>query len=616
MISGARISVLLFVYALYGCNGGGGGGNDNGGGGTSNVPVLAPSVAPTLSVSFAVKTLQFSWPAVTDTTHYRLFAKADSGSGFTQVGANIDANTTTFALPIAVHRHDWVNARYRVDACNSAGCTPSAAINVLSGMLATIGYIKASDTTADDRLGMAVALSADGTMLAIGAPFEDSAAEGRALGQETGGNAIDDCADALHLQTNCAINSGAVYVYTRGSAGWSQQAMIKTPTPRGGDKFGAALALNTDGSVLAIGAPEEDGVVHDTGAVHIYARAGTVWTHEDAVTATNPGFENFFGRSIALSGSGEVLVVAAPHEDSAETGVHAAAGGNQANDCTAVPPVNCANRAGAVYAFTRSSGWTPQAYIKPHNTNQYDEFGTSIALSADGRVLAVGAVLQPTGAAQEGAVYLFDGAAGWAQLQMIKAANRDHNDRFGSAVALSADGGRLAIGADSEDSDDASDPSINVGVNYDGGAVYVYTRDTGGVWQSEAYLKAAAISGGDKFGVVVSLSSDGNTLAVGAPFEDSAQTGIGGSNADDPSGNNSGGVYVYSRTGSAWAQRAYVKAPNTGMGDEFGTAIALSANGDTLAVGAPDEDSDLTGLNTGTTPDNENAAAAGAVFLY
>jgi hypothetical protein len=115
------------------------------------------------------------------------------------------------------------------------------------------------------------------------------------------------------------------------------------------------------------------------------------------------------------------------------------------------------------------------------------------------------------------------------------------------------------------------------------------------------------------FGTSVALSGDGNTLAVGAVLEDSSATGIGGNQADD-SVFEPGAVYVFARSADAWSQQAYVKASNTGANDKFGTSVALSGDGNTLAVGAYYEESSATGIG-GNQADN-SAVAAGAVYLY
>jgi drug/metabolite transporter superfamily protein YnfA len=179
-------------------------------------------------------------------------------------------------------------------------------------------------------------------------------------------------------------------------------------------------------------------------------------------------------------------------------------------------------------------------------------------------------------------------------------------------MALSGD--TLAVGAFQES-------SAATGVNGNqadnsargSGAVYVFTR-TGGVWSQQAYLKASNTETFDGFGATLALAGD--TLAVGAPNEASAATGINGNQADN-SARRSGAVYVFTRTGGVWSQQAYMKASNTErsnpeLGDVFGVSIALA--GDTLAVGAYLEDSTATGIN-GNQTDN-SAGNSGAVYVF
>src|SRR6266853_4469015 len=114
----------------------------------------------------------------------------------------------------------------------------------------------------------------------------------------------------------------------------------------------------------------------------------------------------------------------------------------------------------------------------------------------------------------------------------------------------------------------------------------------------QAYVKASNTGAADEFGFAVALSSDGNTLAVGAPAEASVATGIGGNQADNTAPS-AGAVYVYTRSGATWTQQAYIKASNAEAGDQFGTSVALSSDGSTLAVGATGEDGPLTGVTPG-----------------
>src|ERR1044071_1992293 len=110
-----------------------------------------------------------------------------------------------------------------------------------------------------------------------------------------------------------------------------------------------------------------------------------------------------------------------------------------------------------------------------------------------------------------------------------------------------------------------------------------------------AYIRASNAEALDHFacgggnqghtGTSISISGDGNTLAVGAPFESGGSRGING-NQNDNSMYAAGAVYVYTRQGQSWAQQAYVKASNPGLNDHFGSSVALSRDGNTMAGAA------------------------------
>jgi hypothetical protein len=308
--------------------------------------------------------------------------------------------------------------------------------------------------------------------------------------------------------------------------------------------------------------------------------------------ASNTGAGDNFGYSVALWG--DTLVVGAHLEDSATQGV----GGNQDDDSTP--------ESGAVYVFRRTgTAWQQEAYLKASNPGAGSIFGVSVALSGD--ALAVGAISEDSAAPDSGAVYVFHRTGTtWLQEALLKAANPGIGDYFGYGLALSGD--TLAIGAHGEDS-----AGRGVGGNQDensveSGAVYVFRR-TGTAWQQDAFLKASNSDAGDHFGISVALSGD--TLAVGAFTEDSAASGVGG-NQDDNGATDSGAVYVFRRTDTGWQQEAYIKASNTGVEEDFGRSVALA--GDTLAVGAHDEDSAANGINGDQADDS--ASNSGAVYVF
>ena len=191
---------------------------------------------------------------------------------------------------------------------------------------------------------------------------------------------------------------------------------------------------------------------------------------------------------------------------------------------------------------------------------------------------------------------------------MLKASNAGAADWFGRAVAL--DGDELAVGAAGEDANGTSgdDNSLE-----DSGAVYLFSSDDADAWAQTAYLKASNADVEDLFGMAVSLRGD--TLAVGAGYEDGD-----GSAADDNSAEDAGAVYVFARS-VTWAEVGYLKAAHadSGIGDPlasrddvsdyFGQTLTLASDTE-LVIGAPSEDSD------GSSEADDNAAGSGAVYVF
>jgi hypothetical protein len=503
------------------------------------------------------------------------------------------------------------DAVIRIEAVDRFGNTTGASTAIVIPPWLHMLYAKASNAETLDQFGFAVAASADGSTLAIGAHTEDSS---------TGGAPTD----------NGVPNAGAVYVLVRDGETWREQAYLKAAVPGAGDYFGFALALSDDGNTLAIGARDEaggapgidgdqtDNSMPKAGAAYVFARAGETWTQQAYVKASNPGYffslGDSFGVALALAGDGNTLAVGAYGERSSATGID----GDELDDSL--------RNAGAVYTFARAGAtWAQTAYIKASNTDEDDYFGRMVALSGDGSTLAVGAFAEDSAAAgvdgddtdnslaDSGAVYVFTATPGsWAQQAYLKAAVPGAGDQFGLSVALSTDGSTLAVGA-------VGERSSAVGVNGDqgddsltnAGAAYVFSR-AGATWSQQAYVKASTSDSGDFFGWLVTLAGDGNRLAVVARDEASAALGLDG-NADDDSAPAAGAVYTFARSGSVWTEGNYLKATNTDAADTFGRGAAMARDGRTLAIGAPGEDGGGSGL--AGEPAMNDVAASGALYV-
>ena len=176
----------------------------------------------------------------------------------------------------------------------------------------------------------------------------------------------------------------------------------------------------------------------------------------------------------------------------------------------------------------------------------------------------------------------------------IKASNPGVGEGFGESIAISGD--TLVVGRPRESGGDNS------------GAAVVFVRN-GTTWTQQAYLTASNADPDDDFGRFVAV--DGDTVVVGAQFEDSAASGVDGDQTDN-SAPDAGAVYVFTRSGTTWTQQAYLKASNTDAGDWFGRGLAVS--GDTIAVGATGEASSATGVDGNQSDDS--AAQSGAIYVF
>lgn len=301
-----------------------------------------------------------------------------------------------------------------------------------------------------------------------------------------------------------------------------QQKATAVNTFSGDEFFGCATAVDLTGTCYFVGSYGANG----NGLVYAFVKSALTWEYKQTISAVvGNGTSDQFGKAIAVSADASVFV--------------------------ATDPTNS-----AVYSYTRVADgtWAFRQRLVPDNVAPGDLFGNTIAISQDGTTMAVGARGKNSGG---GAVYIYlrNGDSWFFQAQLVSQDNTA-NDFFGESVSLSENGNVLAVGAKGKTSGR--------------GAVYVFTRSAA-VWSQQWTQQGSAT--GSQYGNSVSLSSDGTTLAVGAPNENSSV----------------GAAYVYVR-GAAWSlQRKLVGSINgtaeTGLGG-FGFSLSLSGTGDGLVVGA------------------------------
>ncbi len=289
----------------------------------------------------------------------------------------------------------------------------------------------------------------------------------------------------------------------------------------------------------------------DPGAVYVFTKPAGGWTSSVTsvkLTATGGAGHDFLGASVAISADGSTIVAGAPH-------------------------VNF--NTGAVYVFTRPGAtWAAEgqaATLTVSAGSVGDMFGRSVAISGDGSTIVAGAPIANT---DVGAGYVFAKGAAWGDSSSPTATlgpasilnDPDPATDLGWSSAISNDGSTIVLGA--------SGVSFNGDMGGQGGA-YVYVRP-GASWSSgNDTARLLASDGGvhDMLGTSVAISSDGSTIAAGAP-----------------STAKPGAVYVFNKPAmGGWAsgpQSAKLAASDGTNADNLGSSMVISADGSTVVAGA------------------------------
>ncbi len=334
-----------------------------------------------------------------------------------------------------------------------------------------------------------------------------------------------------------------------------QEAILSGTLATGSnDNFGFSVALNSAGVLAIVGAyTDESGSVNSTGLAYIYRSGSGGWTQESILSGslTTSGSDNF-GYSVALNSVGDIALVNAFLDE---------------------PPAF--SNTGLVYVFrSGSGGWFEESVLSGSlATQSSDNFGSSITLNSAGNIALIGAHQDEavTAGASSGLAYVFvSGNDGWFQQAILSGSLATvTNDYFGNYVSLNSVGDIALIGAKSDE------PSGTVG----NGLAYVFKSSSNG-WSQQTILSGTlAVSAGDNFGYSVALNSAGDMALVGA-------TG------DEPVGTIGGGLaYLFKSSSNGWSQETIFSGSlATTTNDGFGYSLAINSNGDTVVIGARDDE--------------------------
>ena len=319
-----------------------------------------------------------------------------------------------------------------------------------------------------------------------------------------------------------SLATGQVRVYEWSGSAWVQKG-ASLNGEGAGDHSGWAIDLSSDGQIIAIGAHYNDAAGFIAGHVRVYEWSGSTWTQK-GTDIDGSGPSNLAGRSLCITADGKVLAV----------------GGN-----------------GHVRIFEWSgSAWVQKGALIDDPLS-YPVFGFSISISQDGNTVAVGA----TGnSAMTGLVRIFEwSGSAWNQ-KGTYIDGEGTGDWFGWSVSISADGNTVAIGGPGND--DAGS---------DAGHVEIYSW-SGGAWTQKG-IDIDGEMANSSFGYSVSLSPDGNILAIGG-------------NKNSGRGPEAGHVRVYEWSGSTWTQKGS-DIDGELSGDHCGYDVEMTPDGNAVVIGSP-----------------------------
>ena len=325
-------------------------------------------------------------------------------------------------------------------------------------------------------------------------------------------------------------------------SGWYLVATVQNNSPSAITGVSNNYALATDGTAATITAVSTDP-----------EGAPLTWSY----AVTTGSLTNGGGATATVSQADNVFTIT-PTTNTSYAGTFSIT-------FSATDGVSGAVSAVSAFTLTFAADWSSvsqQAKIQSSDIETGDQFGVSTHISTDGNTVVVGAQVESTGGATAGSTYIFTrSGTTWSQQAKLQPSDVAAGDASGAQVSISGDGNTLVLSSPGDDT------------GYTGaGAAYIFTR-SGTTWSQQQKLVASTPEEYGQFGRGVGISTDGNTVVVGAPGED---TGAG----------DTGAVYVFIRSGTTWSQQQKIQHSDRAQYDALGEHVAVSSNGNDAIISA------------------------------
>ncbi|PQJ84173.1 hypothetical protein [Aliivibrio sifiae] len=475
-----------------------------------------------LSVDGNVKTYFFEWEDSSNASYYTLCEKSNSyKDNCNIIQDNLKGLSTQYELSRLL-TPKFLDKEFFIIARNGKNIKLSNVRSVNQDeYLKSIGVVKSSNAKDNDYFGRSVSFSEDGNTLSIGAFGVDGL-------------------------------KGKVYIYQKKDNLWEQRVELSPDDLEAGDRFGISNAISKDGKTLVVGADHHNynplSEVGKPGKAYVYYNVADSWVFDRILTrGVN---DDSFGLYISISDNGSTIAIASPGEN---------------------------NDIGNVYLYTNDGEVWSDKSLAPSHTDPYgpNRFGSSVSLSSNGNVVAIGAVGESSDSSHTnlGGVYIFKKQMGnWEEKTRLELPSTISGQQyhFGKSVSLDNTGATLAIGSPEEGSL---------------GAVYIF-KESNDSWSQVEKVQHSSLQNGDLFGYRVKLSGDANSLIIGAFTDNSGDIFL-----DDNLVENSGAVYFYKKENNLWFFDSYIKSPKNQKGGHFGLGLDISDDGSQMFIGARKESS-------------------------
>jgi len=301
-------------------------------------------------------------------------------------------------------------------------------------------------------------------------------------------------------------DSGSAYIFKNNGTSWVEEQKLTASDGAESDLFGFVFI---NGDYAIIGAPYDDDMGSNSGSAYIYKNIGTSWVEEQKLHTSHTA--NFLGFGVTISINEEYAIIGAPYDD------------------------DMGSNSGSVYIFKNNgTSWIEEQKLFASDSAADDVFGRCISM--DGLYIIIGAPHDDDNGKNSGSAYIFkNNGTSWVEQQKLTASDGAAEDYFGRRVSI--DSNYAVIGAENDDDN-----------GKDSGSVYIFNCDDTR-WVEDAKLLAS--DGEDEDLFASSVSIDGNSVIVGAPFDNNSN------------GVDAGSVYIFERINYP-PDKPTISGPNSG----------------------------------------------------